>query len=119
MLQLLSTCDHRNNRRQLHQCRTRPQAWSEAPLDALQLAAHLRDVRDGKGERERFHDAAAWLAARHPRTLIANLERVAQVTPAGPCLAHGSRRSATLLADDKCHGGPCNSTRSKALHRHA
>ncbi len=55
------------------------QAWVEEPLSALQLAAHLRDVRDGKGERERFHDAAAWLASRHPSTLLANLEGIAQV----------------------------------------
>ena len=64
---------------------TRPQAWAEAPLDALQLSAHLRDVRDGKGERERFHDAAAWLAARHPRTLVANLGGIAHV-----CCRHAS-----------------------------
>ena len=71
------------------------QAWVEEPLSALQLAAHLRDVRDGKGERERFHDAAAWLAARHPATLLANLEGIAQVCQCSvrQCLAVAINRN--------------------------
>ncbi len=41
--------------------------------------AHLRDVREGKGERERGWDAYIWLAQKHPRTLLVNLPEVAKV----------------------------------------
>ncbi|BDA46330.1 Uncharacterized protein L728 [Coccomyxa sp. Obi] len=49
------------------------QAWKEEPLAALQLIAHLRDIRNGKGENARALDTYVWLAKHHPRTLLANL----------------------------------------------
>jgi len=61
-------------------------------------------VRDGKGERERFHDAAAWLAARHPRTLVANLERIAQVIRVTPCPAAAYPLSRRMAGHDAGFG---------------
>ena len=55
------------------------QAWQEDSLDTLKLIAHLRDVRDGKGEQKLFHDCVAWMRAHHPLTLIANLREVVEV----------------------------------------
>jgi len=55
------------------------QAWEEDPLDTLKLTAHLRDVRDGKADRDLFHDCIAWLWEFHPLTLLANLEEVVKV----------------------------------------
>ena len=55
------------------------QAWECAPLETLQLVAHLRDVREGKGEKERGWDAYIWLAQKHPRTLLVNLPEVVKV----------------------------------------
>ncbi|DBA76510.1 TPA: hypothetical protein ACH3X2_008568 [Trebouxia sp. C0005] len=55
------------------------QAWQEDPLDTLKLIAHLRDVRDGKGEQKLFHDCVAWMREQHPLTLIANLREVVEV----------------------------------------
>lgn len=55
------------------------QAWEHAPLETLQLVAHLRDVREGKGERRCGWDAYIWLAHHHPRTLLVNLPEVAKV----------------------------------------
>ena len=54
--------------------------------------AHLRDVREGKGERERGWDAYIWLAQKHPRTLVVNLPEVVKVllvtTAANVCCPH-------------------------------
>ena len=60
------------------------QAWEEDPLDTLKLIAHLRDVRDGKADRNLFHDCIAWLWQHHPLTLLANLDEIVKVsgTPA-------------------------------------
>ena len=58
------------------------QAWEHAPLETLQLVAHLRDVREGKGEKRCGSDAYIWLAHYHPRTLIINLPEVVKVPPA-------------------------------------
>lgn len=55
------------------------QAWARAPVETLQLVAHLRDVREGKGERERGWDAYIWLAHKHPRTLLVNLPEMVKV----------------------------------------
>ncbi|DBA81625.1 TPA: hypothetical protein ACH3X1_007381 [Trebouxia sp. C0004] len=55
------------------------QTWQEDPLDTLKLIAHLRDVRDGKGEQKLFHDCIAWMREQHPLTLIANLREVVEV----------------------------------------
>ncbi|CAL5227769.1 g10789 [Coccomyxa viridis] len=54
-------------------------AWEHAPLETLQLVAHLRDVREGKGEKRCGSDAYIWLAHYHPRTLIVNLPEVVKV----------------------------------------
>ena len=64
------------------------QAWEHAPLETLQLVAHLRDVREGKGEKERGWDAYIWLAQKHPRTLLVNLPEVVKVlsTTTNSCL---------------------------------
>ncbi len=56
------------------------QAWEEDPLDTLKLIAHLRDVRDGKADRDLFHDCIAWLWEHHPLTLLANLEEIVKVS---------------------------------------
>ncbi len=45
----------------------------------LQLIAHLRDIRNGKGETARSLDAYVWLAKHHPRTLLANLHEMVKV----------------------------------------
>ena len=58
------------------------QAWERSPLETLQLVAHLRDVREGKGESRCGSDAYIWLAHYHPRTLIVNLPEVVKVLPA-------------------------------------
>ena len=50
-------------------------------METLQLVAHLRDVREGKGERERGWDAYIWLAQKHPRTLLVNLPEIVKVLP--------------------------------------
>lgn len=46
----------------------------------LQLIAHLRDIRNGKGEIARGLDAYVWLARHHPRTLLANLVHMVEVS---------------------------------------
>lgn len=48
-------------------------------METLQLVAHLRDVREGKGEKRCGSDAYIWLAHYHPRTLIVNLPEVVKV----------------------------------------
>ena len=55
------------------------QAWEEDPLDTLKLIAHMRDVRDGKADRDLFHYCMAWLWQEHPLTLLANLDEVVKV----------------------------------------
>lgn len=52
-------------------------AWAKSPQIALKLMFHLRDIREGKGERLLFYDCLHWLRHRHPRTLLANLRHVA------------------------------------------
>ena len=55
------------------------QGWKEDPLVTLQLIAHLRDIRNGKGENARSLDAYVWLAKHHPRTLLVNLPEMVKV----------------------------------------
>ncbi len=66
------------------------QAWEEDPLDTLKLIAHLRDVRDGKADRDLFHDCIAWLWEHHPLTLLANLEEIVKVNDTAACFSKGS-----------------------------
>ena len=73
------------------------QAWEEDPLDTLKLIAHLRDVRDGKADRNLFHDCIAWLWQHHPLTLLGNLDEIVKVSGTA---AHCSKGS----LDASCHG---------------
>lgn len=83
------------------------QAWKEEPLAALQLIAHLRDIRNGKGENARALDAYVWLARHHPRTLLANLPEMVEVcTHACMCLTHCTRcRPSLALMASLLHFG--------------
>jgi len=65
------------------------QAWEEDPLDTLKLIAHLRDVRDGKADRDLFHDCIAWLWGHHPLTLFANLEEIVKVSGTAALVGKG------------------------------
>ncbi|KZT27099.1 hypothetical protein NEOLEDRAFT_1176895 [Neolentinus lepideus HHB14362 ss-1] len=48
-------------------------AWKEDPTITLRLIWNTRSIHDGKGEKELFYQAYAWLYKNHPRTAIANL----------------------------------------------
>ncbi|KAK4054032.1 hypothetical protein OIO90_003677 [Microbotryomycetes sp. JL221] len=48
-------------------------AWAEDPLLTLKIIWASRSIPRGKGERETFTRAAAWLASEHPQTLVRNL----------------------------------------------
>ena len=48
--------------------------------------AQLRDIRNGKGEKEKGLDAYIWLATHHPRTLQANLSEIVKVRREDLCL---------------------------------
>ncbi|KAI9099253.1 hypothetical protein DFS34DRAFT_616914 [Phlyctochytrium arcticum] len=54
-------------------------AWAQDPQTALRCIFHLRDIRSGKGDAEKFSDALLWLYGRHPGTLLANLRWVPRV----------------------------------------
>ncbi|EFJ14292.1 hypothetical protein SELMODRAFT_423699 [Selaginella moellendorffii] len=55
-------------------------AWAEDPLTTLKLIFQLRGVRGtGKSDKLHFYDAACWLYEHHPRTLAANIAKVAPV----------------------------------------
>lgn len=56
------------------------QAWQEESLDTLKLIAHMRDIRDGKGEKKQFYTCAKWLAKHHPLTLAGNLSQIIDVS---------------------------------------
>lgn len=51
-------------------------------MDTLKLIAHMRDIRDGKGEQKQFYSCVKWLAKHHPLTLTSNLSHVVQVRQA-------------------------------------
>ncbi|EFJ18310.1 hypothetical protein SELMODRAFT_420109 [Selaginella moellendorffii] len=55
-------------------------AWKEDPLTTLKLIFQLRGIRgSGKSDKLHFYDAACWLYDHHPRTLAANIAKVAPV----------------------------------------
>ncbi|KAI9101218.1 hypothetical protein DFS34DRAFT_648097 [Phlyctochytrium arcticum] len=54
-------------------------AWTQDPQTALRCIFHLRDIRSGKGDADKFSDALLWLYRRHPETLLANLRWVPRV----------------------------------------
>lgn len=54
-------------------------AWNEDPLTALKLVCQLRGVRGtGKSDRDGFYASACWIHSRHPKTLVANVDSIAQ-----------------------------------------
>ncbi|KAF5317373.1 hypothetical protein D9611_003512 [Ephemerocybe angulata] len=62
-------------------------AWEEDPALTLRIIWCLRSIPDGKGNREGFYKAFAWLYENHPRTAIANLRHLAE--PKEGEAAHG------------------------------
>ncbi|KAG2015222.1 hypothetical protein CC2G_008512 [Coprinopsis cinerea AmutBmut pab1-1] len=48
-------------------------AWAEDPQLTLRIIWCLRSIPDGKGSKEGFYRAYAWLLDNHPRTAIVNL----------------------------------------------
>ena len=80
------------------------QGWGEDRLVTLQLIAHLRDIRNGKGETACSLDAYVWLAKHHPRTLLVNLPEMVKVgtvfhtksvtlTPSNVYIVYGCQRT--------------------------
>lgn len=55
------------------------QAWQEDALDTVKLIAHLRDVRDGKGDKKQFQTCVQWLAKHQTATLVKNLPEIVKV----------------------------------------
>ncbi|KAI3656491.1 hypothetical protein MP638_007422 [Amoeboaphelidium occidentale] len=51
-------------------------SWADDALMTLKLIYQLRDVRDGKNDRENFTKCLLWLFKKHPKTLLANLAEV-------------------------------------------
>uniref|UniRef100_D8PPY1 DUF2828 domain-containing protein n=2 Tax=Schizophyllum commune (strain H4-8 / FGSC 9210) TaxID=578458 RepID=D8PPY1_SCHCM len=51
-------------------------SWAVDPARTLRVIWYTRSIHDGKGEREAFYRAFAWLYEAHPRTAIANLEQL-------------------------------------------
>ncbi|KAL8093844.1 hypothetical protein AgCh_035646 [Apium graveolens] len=53
-------------------------AWSSDPLTTLKLICNLRGVLGtGKGNKEAYYTAVLWLHSFHPKTLVVNLEVMA------------------------------------------
>lgn len=50
--------------------------WDEDPTLTLRLIAHLRDCREGKGERHAAGVALQWLGEHHPLDLVHNLQHL-------------------------------------------
>ncbi|KAL1661575.1 hypothetical protein GGF50DRAFT_129380 [Schizophyllum commune] len=51
-------------------------SWAVDPARTLRVIWYTRSIHNGKGEREAFYRAFAWLYEAHPRTAIANLEQL-------------------------------------------
>ena len=54
-------------------------SWAENSLDTLQIIAHLRDIRSGKGDKSSAYYAVEWLLEKHPLTCIENLKNLVDV----------------------------------------
>jgi hypothetical protein len=53
-------------------------AWAHNPLTTLKLICNLRGVRGtGKSDKAGFYTAALWLHVNHPKTLVHNIESLA------------------------------------------
>lgn len=59
---------------QLHFDRLLRASYDKHPLHTLKLMAHIRDCRNGKGERALGRWALQWLAKHHKRELVHNLK---------------------------------------------
>ena len=55
-------------------------AWSSDSLETLRIIWSARSIPRGKGEKEAWTRAAAWLAEKHPQTLLRNLDWVVRPT---------------------------------------
>ncbi|KAF8058605.1 hypothetical protein FPV67DRAFT_1565466 [Lyophyllum atratum] len=68
-------------------------AWAEDPELTLRIIWNIRSIHDGKGDKELFYRAFAWLYNNHPRTAISNLrflvEPVCTTPKSKQGLAHG------------------------------
>lgn len=59
-------------------------AWATNSLETLRIIWSARSIPRGKGEKEAWTRAAAWLAEKHPQTLLRNLEWVVRPTDLVP-----------------------------------
>jgi hypothetical protein len=50
--------------------------WKESPLDTLKLIFHIRDCRQGKGEKLIFRASCRWLLEYHSSELKSNLKHI-------------------------------------------
>ncbi|KAL1743765.1 hypothetical protein HDZ31DRAFT_40224 [Schizophyllum fasciatum] len=64
-------------------------AWAADPARTLRVVWYVRSIHDGKGEREAFYRAFAWLLEVHPRTALANLRQLVAPVCAKGGGAHG------------------------------
>ena len=49
-------------------------SWAADPLETLRIIWNARSIPRGKGKKDAWVRGAAWLAERHPQTLLRNLE---------------------------------------------
>ncbi|WWC63850.1 uncharacterized protein I303_106455 [Kwoniella dejecticola CBS 10117] len=54
--------------------------WKEDPLATIKLIFQCRSIHEGKGWREGFYRALAWVWDNHPRTLLENLHVIVDPT---------------------------------------
>ncbi|OXG82379.1 hypothetical protein C349_02975 [Cryptococcus neoformans var. grubii Br795] len=55
-------------------------AWTEDSLATLKIIFHSRSIHEGKGFKDGFYRATAWLWDEHPRTFIENLHLIVDHT---------------------------------------
>ncbi|ADV21887.1 Conserved hypothetical protein [Cryptococcus gattii WM276] len=55
-------------------------AWTEDSLATLKIIFHSRSIHEGKGFKDGFYRAMAWLWDEHPRTFIENLHLIVDHT---------------------------------------
>ncbi|KAM0756533.1 hypothetical protein T439DRAFT_376708 [Meredithblackwellia eburnea MCA 4105] len=58
------------------------EAWAKDALQTLKIVFQARSISRGKGKKEPFVQSCAWLAERHPQTLLRNLSIL--VAPTDP-----------------------------------
>ncbi|KAK4705836.1 hypothetical protein P7C70_g368, partial [Phenoliferia sp. Uapishka_3] len=59
-------------------------AWAENPLETLRIIWNARSIPRGKGKKDPWVRGAAWLAERHPQTLLRNLDVLVKPTDVIP-----------------------------------